>query len=86
LDPRSAPCQNGGACADALGAYECSCAGGFAGDECEDTLTAAETQVGKGAVSAQKLGQPRPFLAVFPREGTGQLAPFGPTERLSRCS
>jgi hypothetical protein len=28
---------------------------------------------------AQKLGQPQPFVAVFPREHVGQLAPSGPT-------
>jgi hypothetical protein len=33
----------------------------------------------KDAGSAQKLGQLRPFIAVFPQECTGQLASFGPT-------
>ena len=28
---------------------------------------------------AQKLGQRQPFVAVFPQECMGQLAPFGPT-------
>ena len=28
---------------------------------------------------AQKLGQLQPFTVVFPQEGMGQLAPFGPT-------
>jgi hypothetical protein len=27
---------------------------------------------------AQKLGQLQPFIAVFPQECAGQLAPFGP--------
>jgi curved DNA-binding protein CbpA len=31
------------------------------------------------AVSAQKLGKLQPFVAVFPQEYMGQLAPFGPT-------
>jgi hypothetical protein len=30
------------------------------------------------AVSAQKLSQVQPFLAVLPQECAGQLAPFGP--------
>ena len=33
----------------------------------------------KDAVSAQKLGQRQPLVAVFPRECMGQLAYFGPT-------
>jgi hypothetical protein len=39
----------------------------------------------KDAELAQKLGQLQPFLAVFPQECMGQLAPFGPTEQLARC-
>jgi hypothetical protein len=31
------------------------------------------------AVSAQKLGQLQPFIAVFPQECAGQLASSGPT-------
>ena len=33
----------------------------------------------KDAKLAQKLGQLRPFIAVFPQECMGQLASFGPT-------
>ena len=33
----------------------------------------------KDAKLAQKLGQLQPLTAVFPQEGMGQLAPFGPT-------
>ena len=33
----------------------------------------------KDAVSAQKLGQLRPFVDVFPQENMGQLVYFGPT-------
>jgi hypothetical protein len=33
----------------------------------------------KDAKLAQKLAQPRPFIAVFPHECVGQLAYFGPT-------
>ena len=29
--------------------------------------------------SAQKLGQPQPFIAVLPQECMGQLVSFGPT-------
>jgi hypothetical protein len=38
----------------------------------------------KGAKLAQKLGQLQTLLAGFPQECMGQLATFGPTERL--CS
>ena len=33
----------------------------------------------KDAKLAQKLGQLQAFMAVFPQECVGQLAPFGPT-------
>ena len=33
----------------------------------------------KDAKLAQKLGQVQPFITVFPRECTGQLASCGPT-------
>jgi hypothetical protein len=35
-------------------------------------------QVRADAVSAQKLGRPQPFIAVFPQARMGQLASFGP--------
>jgi hypothetical protein len=40
-----------------------------------NTNRAAQSE--RDAVSAQKLGQPQPLLAVFPQECMGQLAPFG---------
>ena len=39
-DCGSGPCQNGGTCNDAANAYQCSCAAGFAGDECTDVASA----------------------------------------------
>ena len=39
---------------------------------------AAERKVRKPTVSAQKLGQLQPFIAVFAQECMGQLASFGP--------
>jgi hypothetical protein len=38
------------------------------------------------AESAQKLGQPQPFIAVFPQGCTGQLGYFGPTYHPSRAT
>jgi hypothetical protein len=40
---------------------------------------ALKHQVRTTPVSAQKLGQLQPFIAVFPQECMGQLASFGPT-------
>ena len=31
----SSPCQNGGACIDAVNSYLCSCVDGYDGDNCE---------------------------------------------------
>ena len=31
----SSPCQNGGACTDKVNGYECTCAAGYAGADCE---------------------------------------------------
>jgi hypothetical protein len=39
----------------------------------------ADGQSEEGAVSAQKLGQLQPFVAVFPQECTDQFSSFGPT-------
>ena len=48
-------------------------------DSGDEHLVDLDHESEKGAKSAQKLGQLQPFLAVFPQECTGQLAPFGPT-------
>ena len=31
----SNPCQNGGTCQDGLNAYQCNCASGYTGKQCE---------------------------------------------------
>ena len=35
----SSPCQNGGACTDKVNGYECTCAAGYAGADCETGKT-----------------------------------------------
>ncbi len=33
----SSPCQNGGACADGVDSYVCTCQDGYDGDDCENS-------------------------------------------------
>lgn len=39
----SNPCQNGGHCRDQIGTYECRCASGFLGRNCEINVDDCET-------------------------------------------
>jgi hypothetical protein len=41
------------------------------------SVALSRTGIVKDAASTQKLGQPQPFIAVFPQECTYQLALFG---------
>jgi hypothetical protein len=47
--------------------------------QCMQFIESSNTKVRNTPKLAQTLGQPQPFIAVFPQDCMGQLASFGPT-------
>ena len=38
-DCKAGPCNNGGTCVDGIGSYSCLCPAGFAGNDCEISMS-----------------------------------------------
>ncbi|TMW42451.1 hypothetical protein DOY81_012476, partial [Sarcophaga bullata] len=51
----SEPCFNGGACREGWNIYSCECPGGFAGNQCQDTIPAPWRFSGDGSLSFNPL-------------------------------
>ena len=63
----SGPCQNGGSCTDQIGSYNCTCAPGFKGTNCQIGVLFYNVSIKRKMfrfLSLAQMDQPRPSLCV----------------------